>query len=286
PDQGAQHHDQGDVDRREEDRAKGDPPEVLTGERRLVVVDSVPLGGALDQLRHVEVLERQQHVLEQRPAEQQHGGHTGGQQQQVRGERAGARRRSRCRPARPPVVRLADVRRAGGRPFGLHGHARDLSSRHTRRRAGAGESPAPARSVRSLCGYCCCARRLLTSPSTCFAAWAGVLPFRTAVRYVLIGFGSFSTAAHCGISGVVPPTAAAGAAASAGALPSRLLCSDSLLGMTPLSLASWPSNLSESAIFRNSLASSCFLLPAATARLEPPRKTPSGLSAVAPGMVK
>src|SRR5690606_41953947 len=90
-----------------------------------------------------------------------------------------------------------------------------------------------------------------------------------------IGFGSFSTAAHCGISGVVPPTAAAGAAASAGALPSRLLCSDSLLGMTPLSLASWPSNLSESAIFRNSLASSCFLLPAATARLEPPRKTPS-----------
>ncbi|CAM5703219.1 hypothetical protein SHIRM173S_01808 [Streptomyces hirsutus] len=104
--------------------------------------------------------------------------------------------------------------------------------------------------------------------------------------YVLIGLGAFSTAAHSGISGVVPPTAAAGAAASAGALPFRLLCSDSLLGMTPLALASPPSNLSDRASFRNSWARSCFLLPAATARLEPPRKTPSGCPAVSPGIVK
>src|SRR5581483_5485211 len=101
-----------------------------------------------------------------------------------------------------------------------------------------------------------------------------------------MGFGVFSTAAHSGISGVVPPAAAAGAAASAAPLPFRLLCSDVLLGMTPLSLASSPSYWSDRAIFRNSLARDCFLLFWATARLEPPRKTPSGLSAVAPGMVK
>ncbi len=102
-----------------------------------------------------------------------------------------------------------------------------------------------------------------------------------------MGFGRFSTAAHWGISGVVPPdfSAAGAAAAAAGfcwAAPAR----PADFGVQPDSLTICPSFCFDRATFRNSLASSWFLPIPATAKFEPPRKTPSGLAAVSPGMVK